>query len=501
MSRLSRGVLAALVASLVLMSAVAPALAASDFNENASSAQNPYIATDVTVSGYDRAEMQPGQYENDSGGISTLPATMNQSEDVDDLGTGHVNIYKFKATDIEFSDAGAFPHDTEGVSAVDNETEWATDVSDSAGSMTVSDAETAPNVEAVEVSTSAQTSGDTAVATFDNFSVTSDAEKRYLQAFADVPTLDSGAEVQLRAVDSDGDYVEARINSSATPSNEDVIGSGTGEGYVYQRQIGSMSVMGSGDGRISEIQSIEVHVVDGDATVRFSGLNAEKTGMYSLGDERVDTDDEDDFETETIHEVSTPGDVMIYDLGTMGTTFDSAVIHGLTFPAEFRASDLEQDDSMVNVTFGEASSYPSFEWMLDANYRLELPSAYDLSYANAELKQDVSVPGSRYETVEYSEGVSDTDFDDIDSWTGAAGSFDAEGDTVTLDDTIQPGQSIAIHEVVLVTADEKSALQNVGGAGQFASGGDGGLWDMILSPFGAIAAALGGLLARARGSN
>jgi hypothetical protein len=254
-----------------------------------------------------------------------------------------------------------------------------------------------------------------------------------------------------------------------------------------------MSVMGTGDGTMGEITSIDVHVVDGDAEVRMSALNADKTGMYALGDKRVDTDDEDDFETETIHEVHTPGQVAIYDLDTMGPAFENAVIHGLEFPADFRASDLESDSSLVNVSFTEAESYPSFEYMQDANYRLVLPDAYDLSYANAKLQQDVSLPGSRYDTVEYSEGVSDTSFGDIDSWTGVTGSFESQGDTVTLDDTIQPGQQIAVHEEVLVTGDERSQVEQVGGAGQFGDSG-GGIIDQIISIPGAIVAAVMGWL-------
>ena len=183
----------------------------------------------------------------------------------------------------------------------------------------------------------------------------------------------------------------------------------------------------------------------------------------------------------------------------MGPAFDSAEINGLEIPMEFRASDLEADEQDVNVTFSEAAQYPNFENRMEAYYRLELPSAYDLSYANAALKQDVTLPNSRYQTVEVAEGASDTDFDDISGWVDVLGSVSSQGDTVTLDDTIQPGQEIAFHTTVLVTDDEKSELQQLGGAGQFAASGDGGLLSMLLSPLGALAAAGGALLARIRG--
>ncbi|OYR87062.1 hypothetical protein DJ72_01770 [Halorubrum distributum] len=489
-----------MLAAVLVTSLAAPAaMAAPEFNEDAGAAQNPYIEADVTVENFDRSGMEPGQYEDDSGEIASLPATVDQSQDVDDIGSGTVNPYHFVATDIDFSDAAAFPHSTENVSAVHNESRWIVDESGSAGTMTVSDSSTAPGVEALEVSTNSQTSGDTATASFSDVSITSDAQKRYLQAMLDVDQLDTGATVELRAVDSDGDYVATTIDSSATASDDDVIATGTGEGYVIQEQIGALTTQGSGDGTVAEIQSIEVAVMDGDADVRLSALNADKTSEWSLGDERVDTDDEDDFETETIRDVSEPGEIQVYTLDTMGSTFDNAEINGLKMPMEFRASDLSSDQSEVNVTFAEAESYPSFENRMEAYYRLELPAAYDLSYANATLKQDITVPNTRYQTVEVAEGASDTDFDEISGWSDVLGSVVSQGDTVTLDDTIQPGQEIGYHATVLVTDDEKNELQQIGGAGQFASTGDGGIIDMILSPFGALAGLGGALLARIRG--
>ena len=492
--------LSLVLVAMLAISAVAPAaMAAPDYNEDASAAQTPFISTDVTVSTFDRADMEPGQYENDNGEIADLPATVNRSENVDDIGSGSVNPYHFVATDVDFEDGTAFPHQKDDVSAVDNESEWSVDTSGSAGSMTVADSATAPGVEALEVSTSSQSSSDTAIATFSNVSITSDAEKRYLQAMLDVNSLDSGTTVEIRAVDSDGDYVATTINSSATASDDDVIATGTGEGYVIQEQVGALSTQGSGDGTVAEIQEIEVVVMDGNADVDISALNADKTSEWSLGDERVDTDDEDDFETETIHDVSEPGQIMIYNMDTMGSTFDSAEINDLEMPMHFSAADLETDEQDVNVTFEAAESYPSFENRMEAYYRLKLPAAYDLSYSNAVLKQDVTVPNSRYQTVETVEGASDTEFGDLDGWTDLTDSIGSQGETVTLDDTIQPGQEIAIHETVLVTNDEKSELEQIGGAGQFAQDGGGGILGMILSPLGAITAAGGALLARLRG--
>jgi hypothetical protein len=91
------------------------------------------------------------------------------------------------------------------------------------------------------------------------------------------------------------------------------------------------------------------------------------------------------------------------------------------------------------------------------------------------------------------EAADGTDFMDVDSWTDVSGSLGTEGDTSTLDDTIQPGQEIVVHEEVLVTGDERDALMATGGAGQFGSGG-GGLLDQIFSIPGMIVGGLAGWL-------
>ncbi len=476
--------LTALLIAMVALSAVAPAVsAASNFNDDADAAQNPYIAADVTVSSFDRADMSVGEYEDDSGEIAQLPAVVDQSDDVDDIGSGTVNPYKFVATDIEFSDAARFPTDKESVSAIHNESEWTT------AGLTVSDASTAPGVEALEVSSSGLTSGSTASATYDNVSITSDAEKRYLQVALDVVSMDSGATVELRAMDSDGDYVDVYASPSASATDDNVLATGTGEGFVIQEQMGSLTVEGSGDGTLAEIQSIEVVVSDADATVRMSALNAQKTSEWTFGDKRVNTDDEDDFETESITDVSSAGAIAIYNLDTMGSTFDNAVINGLTVPMKFSAGALE-DESEVNVTFTSADSYPSFSQKMTSQYKLELPDAYDLSYANAELRQESQIPNSRYQSVELYEGVGDTDFSEISSWTIRTDAIGAVDNDVVLDNTIQPGQQIAYQSIVLVTDQEASQVQDVSaGAGQFGSS-SGGIFDMILSPIGAVVGAV-----------
>jgi hypothetical protein len=484
-----------LLVGLMAISMVAmPAMAASSFNPDATAGQNPYISTDVTVSNFDRSTMSPGEYEDDSGDVTSLPATVNQSSDVDDLGVGTVNPYSFVASDIDFDDGSAFPHAEDNVSAVNNESKWTTDAANG-GSITVSDSSTAAGVEALEVSTSSQTSSDYVTATFSDVSITSDVEKRYLQTIIDVDSLDSGATVELRPTDADGDYVSAEINSSASASDSDVIGTATGEGYVLQQQVGDMTVAGSGDGTMDEIDSVEINVTDADATIRLAALNVDKTSEWSFGDERNDDNNDDEFETDSIKDVSTAGQIDIYNIDSMGPTFDNAEINDLEMPMNFRAQDLEDDDTdRVNVTFSAATDYPSFENKQTAYYRLKLPSAYDLTYSNAVLRQDFDLPDSRFQDLEIVEGASDTEFADLSGWTDKSDSV-SSGDDVILDDTIQPGTEIAFKSVTLVTDDERTAIENVGGVVGPAGGSDGiigGVTGFFGTLWGKLTGVLGG---------
>jgi len=381
---IKRSVTLLLVGLLAISSVAGPAAAqqvaqTNQINPEASAAQNPYIAVDTTISTFDRSTMQPGEVEDNSGDIVELNATIDSSDDVDDLGDGTVNQYHFIASDIQFADSDAFPHAESNVSAVNNESKWTTDESSTAGSMTVADSSTASGVEALEVSTSGQSSSDVAVASFSDVSITSDAEKRYLQSILDVNSRDSETTVEIRAVDADDDYVGLNVTNS-------------GEGIVTQEQIGELSVSGSGDGTMSEIQRIEIVISDGNADLDISALNADKSSPWTLGDERVENTDGDGLETETITSHG-GGEIMIHDLGTMGVEFEDATINDLTAPMNFRSSDLGSD--RTNVTFSESPNYPSFEQKQTARYRLLLPDYYDISYSNAELRQESNIPESR----------------------------------------------------------------------------------------------------------
>lgn len=480
---------AGLLALLVVASGLAPMAAAAGggLNYADGDAPNPTLHADTTVDSYDVAWGDSLQYENDGGDVESLPAELNRSTDPDQLGNGTVNPFAFKTTDIEFADAGEFPRnddesDGNGASALD-----ASEYTTSGAS--VSDTTTAPGVDAFQFQ--ASTSGDSA--TYDNFSVSSDAEKRYVQVFYDIPSASGASSVTMTIKDAtDGDTAVVELyNSSASDTDADDVGAiSTGEGKGLQVQVGQLDVSG-GDGTMDEIGSYTISA-DGSATVETSAINLEKTGEWNLGTENVDTDtDDDDLETEDVTEAT--GEIRIDSLSTMGATFDDATIKGLTFPAEFNAEQAPDDDVMA--MFESDNAYPNWDSLGDIYYRLELPSAYDLSYANTQLRADQNWPETRYATVQYQEDAGDTDFEDIDSWTEVTSNFDSEGDSVTVDNTVSADTEYAINVQLKLTSDEASAMQATsgGGAGIFGGSG-GGPIDTLLSIPGAIATAIAGFL-------
>lgn len=474
-----------LVASTASVAAAAMIDSPDRFAFGEDTVPDPNIDADVTKDthtvGWDATE-----YEDNSGEIEELNASVNSS---------NANPHTLIASDINASEYGEFPRksDEDGdnsVSALDA-SEWTTDASGTAGSASKTDTTTAPGVDAVEFSTSSQTSGDTAKFTYSNFSVNSDVDKRYVQIVGDATTLDSGAEVMIRFEDSDSDYVEIDGQSGLLESNSTVLFNATGEGDVVQEQVGSMTVEGSGDGSMSSITQVTVVIEDANAAVQIAGLNAEKLSEWTLGTERVDSDgDGEPDSSETITEPH--GSYTVESLGasTFSSAFDDARLKSVTTDMRFGASDLtEEMDAEANVT--DAESYPSYAYKADLYFRLQLPDAYDLSYSNAELEATVELPDERYKTVRTSEEVSDVGFENISSWSDHTSSFTGQDSTVVLDGTVSPGDQIAVNFEEVVTEDERTNMFTAGGAaGQFErDSGGGGIFGQIL---GAIGAILGG---------
>jgi len=431
----------ALIALLVVSSMVAtPAMAAGGIAWGGdSSAPNPTIEAGVTVDEWNGAEMDSAlEYYDDSGDVASLPASVNESND---------NPITVTATDIDFDERDEFPRksDEDGdnaASALDAD-EW------TASGATVSETTTAPGVDALSYSGSASSDS----ATYSNFSV-SDGEKAYLTITADITSASGTPTIQV--VDGDGDYVEYELyNSSADADADTVLTNSTGEGMVLQQQTGDQTVEGSGDGTFDSAEEI---VITGDVDADISVLDNERTRSLAFGEQLVENDD-DELETVTVTEPT--GSYDVANLAGFDSVMEDATFYGVTVDARFQASDL-QDDADVSASFSQDNDYPQWDQVGSFDFRLELPTAFDLSYSNTELVDDPELPDERYKSVELAEDVGDTDFEDIE-YSDVTSSY--SGGEVTLDSTVSSGTEYAISYTVVLTNGEVDAIQSVGGGG------------------------------------
>jgi hypothetical protein len=489
----ARGFLAALLAITLATSMMgAPVAAAPGLNFSDDRAPNPYLVEDqLTVAQHDMAEMDsPLQYYDDSGNIATLPASVNESQDTP---------YTYRADQVNASVFSEFPRKSESASAIDA-SEWTTS-SGASSSMSVSqtDGATASNVPAIETAATV-VSGETATATYSNFSITNDPNKRVLRFVGNVDTLSSSAHVEVRAVDSDGDYKAAEINSSSTASNAGVIGASTGQGYVFQERLGDLATEGSGDGSFDGIEKIEVYVADADATLTIVGLDAESKSEMTLG-ETVNSNDE----TETVTERYSGGDMSlsVTSLDTLGSSFDEATLNDLRVSdVRYRFQDLTDADD-YSVEFSDASDYGSYERKLEVQGRLAIPAAIDLSHSGLAFEDEQGFVDTRYATVEVAEGVGDQDFDNISSWSDVSDKYTSQGATHTLDSTVAVDKEYAIQMTVLLQSSEEDTLKgSPAGAGPVGSGG-GGIAGMISGFFsttvGKVTAIVGTIIGAVKG--
>jgi hypothetical protein len=466
---------ALLIGLLMVSSIVAAPIAAQsstgpDLNFSDDQTPNPYIQEDtLTVAQHDRSEMSsPLHYYDDSGDVARLPAQINDSQDTP------VTI---RADKIDSSAYTQFPRD-KNVSAI-NASEWSAS-SGASSSMTISQTNgaTASGVDSINLDASV-VDGETATGTYSNFSVEQDPEKRVLRLVGNVDQLSSGATVDVRLVDSDGDAKVVHINGSASADDADVIGTGTGQGYVFQERLGDLATDGSnGDGVFDGIQKVEVVVSDADAELTLVGLDAESKSQMLLG-ETVDSNDE----VVDVHERNAGGDMSVglTSLNTMGSSFDDAVINDLEVSdVRYQLSDLtESSDYSVEFSDADAYSYPR---KLEMYGRLSVPAAIDLTHSGLSLEAEQGFVSQRYATVQVAEGVGDQEFQNISSWTDAV------------------DKEYGFHLVLLLQDGEEETMKDTSsGGGGFWGGGGNPVFqfiDWVIAGVLGIAGTLG--IARAR---
>lgn len=453
---------------------------------------DPYINGSVQVD-VTEADMAELEYVADDDTITSLVEHGIVLATEDDADTPHNPVSlmasKIKAPEFEDFPRGiTYDHDSdtstdeEEVSVLDA-THWTTDVSGSAGTMSVSN----PNDGELRISTSSQTSGDTAIATFDLSTVGSDdatitegMSRKFLQKIVDVDTLESGVIVEYAIVDSNGTEVTVTIDPSGDTSTVSVASASTGDSQVLQTRAGELETDQSVE--LSDIQLLKVRVKDANADVTHHGLNLERADEWELGTQEQN-DGDGGVEDVTLTEPS--GSYSIKSITTLPSWATNADILDVTYSVEMRASELPDDQRHVRSVDAPESYDRPIE--LEYVFEYEWPSAYALETVTAsDLRDEVAVASSRYLAVDVATGISDLDDDEDDdttlwedvdnvSWTDKSGSMGTVGNDVQLLSSVAAGDRTAARIKVNLDEEEEDAATTSGsGAVGAVDGGGGG---------------------------
>ena len=384
-----------------------------------------------------------------------------------------------------YDESGDGNEDT-AVTALDA-THWSTDEANTAGTISVADSESAGGVSGLQISTSSQTSGDTAVASLDSqyVSIADSIDQRVIQLGVDVATLGSAAVVEIVFTDSNSNTVTVSIDDGLTLDDSDVVADGTGSAYVFQAAIGDIA-----PGTLDDIDSVTVNVKDGNADVTFFWMDVERTERLKLGTEEYENTD-GDYVTQDVYEPQ--GAYSVQDLGGLDDAFDGATLYSVQYDVQFRVS--EAPSSWVDFQFEEAGRYDR-DLRFQAVQNIDLPTAFDISWSLDDFVVDQSHPSSRYLTVEVAteseaQTLEDTGDDSSTSWTGRTSRFDGKiGNTVELSGAPSASDVEAAHYDVLVDEskrEEMTAASGGAGGGPAGGGGSGGFLDFLTSIPGMVA--------------
>jgi hypothetical protein len=458
---------------------------------------NPTINGSVTV-----AEVGPDmgmlEYIADDDSVEDLADYGARLAEREDDETPH-NPVGVSAGAIDAPTYGAFPRDEmydesgdgdeeTAVSALDA-THWTTDESSTAGSITVADGESQGGADGLRVSTSSQTSGDTAVATFSEFETMTDGpDRRTIQLGVDVDTLESGAVVDFVIRDSSDNTVTVTIDDSLTLDDSNVVATSTGEAYVFQQQIGDLN-----ENVLNDIAAVDIEVSEANADVLVFFMDIERSTRIAFGtEEYLDSDDEVD--TQTLYEPS--GWYWVTELGSFDDALSDATFMDVEYEAAFEAAGTPDD--WREYTFEAADRYDQdhrFKYVQN----FDLPAAFDLSYTLDNLDDEQAFPSGRYLTVKSTTGdetrvLDDADSDDV-SWTSRTGSYDADiGSDVTITSAVNPSDIQAVYYDILVNQGERDEMTGTASVGGGPTGQSGGLLSTIFSLPGMLISGLVGVL-------
>jgi len=449
---------------------------------------DPWITADVTVETHE-PDFEAFDYIADDESVQSLAgATLADREDDE---TPH-NPNRIRADLIDIDDYRRFPGGLTTTNSDDEEVDasaldaefWTTDESGSAGTISVTEDDDALNIAAT-----GQATGDTATATFTDFTIDDGEQRRVLQVVANINQLAADAVVSVRVVDATGNEVVATIDSSADAGADDVIATEQGSGIIFQQQLGDLP----GGPDLDTIEEVVVDVAEADADVTLHGFNLESSSRWQFGDrERVNTDEE--LVTETVYEQT--GWFGITDLSTLYDTdrFANAVLEEVRYDAAFRVSELPS--SYVEYEF-EDSGRDDYSRRMRYVYNFEFADAYSLDITLNTWYDEVAFqyPSDRYMSMEVATGLSEQvaldETDDVE-WTSRTSTYTggSEGDEIELSGTPSSDSVLTLHGDVLYRGEEEEQATSAAAMGP--TGREGGGWiSRIFGPVGTVLSALG----------
>jgi len=465
---------AAGAATLGIGAGAGSAAAASTVNyADSEVAHDPRFLGTVTVEDHE-SDMSELQYVADDGSVVDLPdhgIVLRQRPDTDTT-TAH-NPVTLMASSFETDEFWAFPR---GVTW-DHDSDTSTDEQD----VTALDADhystsgtalTVSNVDEHELQFSTSSISSENTATLDLSTVGSTdgtiedgIDRKFFQVVADVDNVNAGALVEARIEASDGTTKTVSvIDSDGDTSTEAVLFSAEGDSQVGEARLGELST------DISDIQKLTFAFSGGDVNMTLHAVNLEKETRWQFGEQEIVNSD-DEIEMQAVEAPS--GQFSITSLSTLdGTPFENAAITSVEYLAEMRASELPAANHYVEVSDAEAYDQPMkakvarvFEW----------PTAYTLSTSVDKLVDEVTMPQTRYITVEVAVGASEidelSDTDDL-STTARTSNYSAIGNPVDLATAVTSGDRvISVHEVLLTESQASSFTASSGAAVAVGSGG------------------------------
>jgi hypothetical protein len=449
----------------------------------------PYAATDVEIEGVDPGG-DPLGFVEDDGAESSLEeygGTVEQTPtDADGNDQPH-NPFTLRADYIDADEYSAFPRDRtdsndDPISGLDASF-WSTTSSEAA----VADTTPASGGPGLEFSTSGLADGSTAGIEFTEVDITSGVSRKELQLVVSISSLGGTADVRV----GDGStWATATIDSAADPDAVGTIATSTGDGIVFQSDVGELS------SSLDQISTIQIRAHDGDATIEVAALNVERESKWSFGD-REEWETSDNENIVTAEYVEPVGSYSIADLSTLDDVFTGGAINPVTVGVEYypTSTDYETTDP----------ADPAYDSKLEVVDNIEIPSAYELSHGSIGVKLDLGMSPSQWITLESKAGLSDPielgDREDT-SFTDQSGPLD----TASVDDTISigsasSGEYFAVNQGLDVTADQLEEIEGGGGAttGYFSGGGGGGFLSTPMGIVSTIGTGLAAYVAIARG--